>query len=519
MMDWTDTHCRVLHRLLTRHAVLYTEMVTAEAVLRGNRTRLLGFDPSEHPVALQLGGSDAAKLAEASKIAADMGYDEINLNVGCPSDRVQSGRFGACLMREPELVADCVAAMRAAVDVPVTVKCRLGVDDQEPEESLRAMIAGCAAAGVSTFAVHARKAWLDGLSPKENRDVPPLDYDLVYRVKRENPDLTIVLNGGIANLDEAEAHLAQVDGVMLGRAAYHTPAMLAEVDARFFGGATRDIDEAVQDYIAYVARKLREGVPLNAMTKHMLGLFNGKPGARLFRRHLSENATRRGAAMRGAARCAGVSEPCGDGRGLNDNVLERAVPGAPAQEQIGPGRGGLALDQAQAEAVAAFLEDVQLAGDAGGAQGGEQRQAVLRIDFLVVGGEQHEGRRRAVARDMALRRIGLLLRFVGVLAPSSFSRLPAWARWAGSSLITGYIRPAKSGRASSASVLSTCAYTAASKRVMSEAATWPPAEKPSTPTRLGSMAKSFARARMRRMARCASWSGTSAFAQPSAGRR
>jgi tRNA-dihydrouridine synthase A len=295
MMDWTDTHCRVLHRLLTRHAVLYTEMVTAEAVLRGNRARLLGFDASEHPVALQLGGSDAARLAAAAKIAADMGYDEINLNVGCPSDRVQSGRFGACLMREPELVADCVAAMRAAVAVPVTVKCRLGVDDQEPEESLRMMIARCAAAGISTFAVHARKAWLDGLSPKENRDVPPLDYDLVYRVKRENPDLTIVLNGGIATLDEAEAHLAQVDGVMLGRAAYHTPAMLAEVDARFFGGAARDIDAAVEDYIAYVARKLVDGAPLNAMTKHMLGLFNGKPGARLFRRHLSENATRKGA--------------------------------------------------------------------------------------------------------------------------------------------------------------------------------------------------------------------------------
>jgi tRNA-dihydrouridine synthase A len=198
-------------------------------------------------------------------------------------------------MREPELVADCVAAMRAAVSVPVTVKCRLGVDDQEPEESLRMMIARCAAAGVSTFAVHARKAWLDGLSPKENRDVPPLDYDLVYRVKRENPDLTIILNGGIATLNEAQAHLAQVDGVMLGRAAYHTPAMLAEVDARFFGGAERDIDAAVQDYIAYVARKLEDGAPLNAMTKHMLGLFNGKPGARLFRRHLSENATRKGA--------------------------------------------------------------------------------------------------------------------------------------------------------------------------------------------------------------------------------
>jgi tRNA-dihydrouridine synthase A len=295
MMDWTDTHCRVLHRLLSARALLYTEMVTADAVLRGDRARLLGFDAAEHPVALQLGGSDAAKLAAAAKVAADLGYDEINLNVGCPSDRVQSGRFGACLMREPELVADCVAAMRAAVPVPVTVKCRLGVDDQEPEQSLRAMIAACAAAGVTSFAVHARKAWLAGLSPKENRDVPPLDYDLVYRVKRENPNLVIVLNGGIATLAEAEMHLAHVDGVMLGRAAYHTPAIMAEVDARFFGGAPRDLDEAVQGYIDYVARKLREGVPLNAMTKHMLGLFNGRPGARLFRRHLSENATHKGA--------------------------------------------------------------------------------------------------------------------------------------------------------------------------------------------------------------------------------
>ncbi|HXC55904.1 MAG TPA: tRNA dihydrouridine(20/20a) synthase DusA [Rhizomicrobium sp.] len=297
MMEWTDTHCRVLHRLLSAHALLYTEMVTAEAVLRGNRVRLLGFAAAEHPVALQLGGSDATKLSEAAKIAADFGYDEVNLNVGCPSDRVQSGRFGACLMREPELVADCVAAMRAAVSIPVTVKCRLGVDQQEPERSLRAMIAQCAAAGVTTFAVHARKAWLDGLSPKENRDVPPLDYDLVYRVKQENPALAIVLNGGIATLDEAEAHLANVDGVMLGRAAYHAPALLAEVDARFFGAAPRAVNDAVGEYVDYIARKLGEGVPLHAMTKHMLGLFNGQPGARLFRRHLSENATRKGAGV------------------------------------------------------------------------------------------------------------------------------------------------------------------------------------------------------------------------------
>jgi len=297
MMEWTDRHCRVLHRGLSKHALLYTEMVTAEAVIRGDRARLIGFDPVEHPVALQLGGSEPSRLAEAARIGADEGYDEINLNVGCPSDRVQSGRFGACLMREPELVAECVAAMRAVTKVPVTVKCRLGVDDQDPEASLRAMIAACAGAGIGTFIVHARKAWLDGLSPKENRDVPPLDYDLVYRVKAENPALTIIINGGIATLEEAEAHRAHVDGVMLGRAAYHTPAMLAEVDARFFGGAPVTIEDAVEAYRTYVARKLDEGVPLNAMTRHMLGLFNGKPGARLFRRHLSENATRAGAGL------------------------------------------------------------------------------------------------------------------------------------------------------------------------------------------------------------------------------
>jgi len=292
MMDWTDSHCRVLHRLLTACARLYTEMVTADAVLHGDRTRLLGFDPSEHPVALQLGGSEPAKLAEAARIGADLGYDEINLNVGCPSDRVQSGRFGACLMQEPALVADCMAAMAKAVSVPVTVKCRIGVDDQDPEIALRDLVRLCADAGASIFAVHARKAWLQGLSPKENREVPPLDYDLVYRIKRENPRLTIVLNGGVQSLDEAATHLAHVDGVMLGRAAYQNPAMLAGLDARFFGGAPRNLDTAVEYYCAYVEEKLAEGVRLHAMTKHMLGLYNGRPGARLFRRHLSENATR-----------------------------------------------------------------------------------------------------------------------------------------------------------------------------------------------------------------------------------
>ena len=297
MMEWSDTHCRVLHRLLTTRALVYTEMVTAPAVIRGDRQRLLGFDASEHPVALQLGGAEPAGLAEAAKICAEFGYDELNLNVGCPSDRVQSGRFGACLMREPALVADCAAAIRSAVSIPVTVKCRIGVDDQDPEVSLRALIAACSAAGVDTFVIHARKAWLEGLSPKENRDVPPLDYQLVYAIKRENPALTVVVNGGITTLDEAEAHLKHVDGVMLGRAAYQNPAVLADVDARFFGGATHTVEQAVGAYLDYIARQLAKGTPLHAMTRHMLGLFNGRPGARQFRRHLSENATRPGAGI------------------------------------------------------------------------------------------------------------------------------------------------------------------------------------------------------------------------------
>jgi tRNA-dihydrouridine synthase A len=269
-------------------------MVTADAILHGNRERLLGFDARESPVALQLGGSEAQKLAEAAKIGEEFGYSEVNLNVGCPSDRVQSGRFGACLMREPELVADCVAAMRDAVSIPVTVKCRIGVDDQDPEQALREVIGLCARAGVKTFAVHARKAWLEGLSPKENREVPPLDYDLVYRVKREHPKLTVIINGGVTTLDEAEGHLAHVDGVMMGRAAYHAPAMLTEVDRRFFGGDPVSLDVAVNAYLDYAAGQLGKRVPLHALTKPMLGLFNGKPGARLFRRHLSENVTRRG---------------------------------------------------------------------------------------------------------------------------------------------------------------------------------------------------------------------------------
>jgi tRNA-dihydrouridine synthase A len=297
MMDWTDRHCRYLHRCLSTRAMLYTEMVTAEAVIRGGRERLLAFDPFEKPVALQLGGADPERLAEAAQIGRDFGYDEINLNVGCPSDRVQSGRFGACLMKEPEVVAECVAAMRSSVSIPVTVKCRIGVDEQDADAALRETIGLCARAGVKTFAVHARKAWLQGLSPKENRDVPPLDYELVYRVKREHPKLTIVINGGIETLDEAEAHLARVDGAMMGRAAYHSPAMLAEVDARFFGGEPVALEDAVQTYMNYVEEQLGRRVPLHALTKPMLGLFNGRPGARLFRRHLAENVTVRGAGI------------------------------------------------------------------------------------------------------------------------------------------------------------------------------------------------------------------------------
>jgi tRNA-dihydrouridine synthase A len=298
MMDWTDRHCRVLHRMLSARALLYTEMLTTGAVLHGDRARLLAFDPVEHPVALQLGGSDPGELARAARIAEAEGYDEVNLNVGCPSDRVQSGRFGACLMREPELVADCVAAMRAAVKVPVTVKSRIGVDDQDPEESLFGLVDLCAQAGVERFTVHARKAWLKGLSPRENRDVPPLDYPLVWRLKRERPRLTVVINGGVGSLDEAQAHLEHVDGVMLGRAAYHTPAILGEVDRRFFGeGRATDPFDAVAAYRPYVARQLAAGTHLAAMTRHMLGLFHGRPGARAWRRILTVEGVRPGAGL------------------------------------------------------------------------------------------------------------------------------------------------------------------------------------------------------------------------------
>jgi len=299
MMDWTDRHCRVLHRTLSSKALLYTEMVTTGAVIHGDRQRLLGYDPAEHPVALQLGGSDPVDLAKAAKIGADLGYDEINLNVGCPSDRVQSGRFGACLMREPKLVADCMAAMAAAVSVPVTVKCRIGVDDQDPQQSLPAMVQACAAAGVRTFIVHARKAWLSGLSPKENRDVPPLDYPLVWALKAANPDLTIVINGGIATLDVALEHLQHVDGVMMGRAAYHDAGLLGQVDRRVFGLDVALIDpaEAVEAYMPYVSAQLAQGVPLAHMSRHMLGLFHGRKGARTWRRIMTVEGARSGAGL------------------------------------------------------------------------------------------------------------------------------------------------------------------------------------------------------------------------------
>ena len=304
MMDWTDRHCRAFHRALTSRALLYTEMVTAPAVIHGDRERLLGFDPVEHPVALQLGGSDPDQLAGAARIGEAFGYDEINLNVGCPSDRVQSGRFGACLMREPALVADCMAAIREAVSVPATVKCRIGVDDQDPEVSLFETVDACAAVGIGVFIVHARKAWLQGLSPKENRDVPPLDYALVRRLKRERPQLSVTINGGIASLDEAEAHLeaadgVQLDGVMLGRAAYHEAAILGQADRRLFGSAAADVDAfaAVDRYRSYMAARLAEGVHLAAMTRHMLGLMHGRPGARAFRRILTVEAVKPGAGL------------------------------------------------------------------------------------------------------------------------------------------------------------------------------------------------------------------------------
>ena len=308
MIDWTDRHCRFFHRQLTRHALLYTEMVVADAILHGDRDRLLGHDAVENPVALQIGGSEPQKLAEACRIAADFGYDEINLNVGCPSDRVQSGAFGACLMREPDLVGRCLAAMVEASDVPVTVKCRIGVDEQDPEPALDDLADAAIAAGVTTIWVHARKAWLQGLSPKENRDIPPLDYDRVHRLKQRLPEAFVGLNGGLTTLDAAVEELDRVDGVMMGRAAYQTPDRLVEVDARIFGAAPRPVDYAalIDTMADYAARHLERGGRLGQVTRHMLGLFNGMPGARRWRQILSDGAVRpdAAAAARGLRRRA-----------------------------------------------------------------------------------------------------------------------------------------------------------------------------------------------------------------------
>ncbi|WP_281063195.1 tRNA dihydrouridine(20/20a) synthase DusA [Ancylobacter gelatini] len=299
MMDWTDRHCRSFHRVLTRHALLYTEMVTANAVIFGDRDRLIGFSDAEQPVAVQLGGSDPRALAQAAAICAERGYVEINLNVGCPSDRVQGGNFGACLMRDPKLVADCVAAMKAAVAIPVTVKCRIGVDEQDPEVALDALADMVLEAGADTLTVHARKAWLEGLSPKENRDIPPLDYDRVYRLKARLPDVPVILNGGIGSLETALAHIGKVDGVMLGRAAYHEPELLLGVDAAFFSAAPAHADAfaAVEAFEPYVAAHVEAGGRLHDVTRHMLGLFTGRPGARAFRRRLAIEGVRAGAGL------------------------------------------------------------------------------------------------------------------------------------------------------------------------------------------------------------------------------
>jgi len=289
MMEWTDRHCRFFHRLLTRRALLYTEMLTTGAVLHGDRARLLRFDPAEHPLALQLGGAEPWALAACARIGADLGFDAINLNVGCPSDRVQDGRFGACLMAEPALVGDCVAAMKATIAVPVTVKCRIGIDDQDPEDALEIFAQAVEQAGADALIVHARKAWLNGLSPKENREVPPLDYGRVYRLKAAHPRLTVVLNGGIGGVEDALAHRSHVDGVMLGRAAYQEPWRLLAVDPLFFAEAARFASpkEAAAALLPYIARELEQGTRLHAITRHLHGLFRGVPGARAFRRHLA----------------------------------------------------------------------------------------------------------------------------------------------------------------------------------------------------------------------------------------
>jgi tRNA-dihydrouridine synthase A len=299
MMDWTDRHCRYVHRLMSRHALLYSEMVTAAAVIHGDRQRLIGFDPAEHPVALQLGGNEPKALAEAARIAADLGYDEININCGCPSDRVQGGAFGACLMREPALVADCVAAMKSAVTIAVTVKCRIGVDDQIAEDALEAMTVAVKTAGVDGLIVHARKAWLQGLSPKQNRDVPPLDYPLVHRLKAAHPDLVIAINGGIRTTVDWSRHLAHVDGVMVGREAYQNPEILLSVDPLLFGQPAPHSDafEVLAALEPYIAHHLERGGRLHSITRHLVGFFAGRRGSRLFRQHLANHCVGTNAAL------------------------------------------------------------------------------------------------------------------------------------------------------------------------------------------------------------------------------
>lgn len=299
MMDWTDRHCRVFHRQLTRRGLLYTEMLTTGAIIHGDRERLLGFDATEHPVALQLGGSDPRDLAEAARIGEGFGYDEINLNVGCPSDRVKDGRFGACLMAEPELVARCVAAMKRAVSIPVTVKCRIGIDDQDPEVALDTLAQAVVAAGCDALIVHARKAWLNGLSPKQNRDIPPLDYDRVYRLKRAMPDVPVIINGGVPSIEEAKAHFAHVNGVMLGRAAYQEPWRLLSVDPDLFGEAAphATMQDAFEAMMPYIEAQLARGTRLHAITRHFVGAFHAVPGARAFRRHLAEHGVKPGAGV------------------------------------------------------------------------------------------------------------------------------------------------------------------------------------------------------------------------------
>ena len=315
MMDWTDRHCRVFHRLLSRRARLYTEMLTTGAVIHGDRQRLLGFDNTEHPVALQLGGSNAKELAEAAKIGEGFGYDEINLNVGCPSDRVKDGRFGACLMAEPKLVAQGVAAMKAAVKIPVTVKCRLGIDDQDTEIALNDLARGVVAAGADALIVHARKAWLNGLSPKENRDVPPLDYGCVYRLKAALPHVPVSINGGIRTIAEAKAHLAHVDGAMLGRAAYQEPWQLLAVDPELFGEAATHatMHEAIEALVPYIERELARGTRLHSITRHLVGAYQSVPGARAFRRYLAEVCTKPE---------AGVEQLLGAWRIVKDRIRE-----------------------------------------------------------------------------------------------------------------------------------------------------------------------------------------------------